>query len=78
MQGTTRSATIFGVFFGGFQVVKYGIRCTLNPGDATEIAIAAPVSLGVLMARPATRQALPYATMLIFMDAVNIFMRKTD
>jgi len=78
LQGTTRSATIFGVFFGGFHLLKYGLRVTLDPGEFSEIAMAAPVALGALFYKPANRQAMPYASMLILMDGVNIYMRKTD
>ena len=46
-----------------------------NPGEYTEIAIAAPVILGGMMTQPAFRPAMPYAAMLIFMDGLNIFMR---
>lgn len=82
-QGTTRSATVFGTFFCGFHVLKYGLRVsTLLPATSmseyTEIAVAAPVALGALMARPTTRAALPYGMMLIFMDTCNLYMRKTD
>jgi hypothetical protein len=78
MQGTTRSATMFGVFFSGFHILKYGLRCTVDPGEYAEIALAAPVALGVLAWKPTTRQAMPYASMLVLMDGVNIYMRSTD
>lgn len=78
MQGTTRSAALFGAFFGGFHVLKYGVRVASNPGDFTEIAVAAPITLGAMFTQPAMRPAMPYATMLIFMDAINIFMRNMD
>lgn len=77
MQGTTRSATVFGLFFGGFHIVKYGLRVTLEPGEFGEIALSAPVAMGALFAQPATRQAMPYGAMLIAMDTVNLYMRKT-
>jgi hypothetical protein len=32
VEGTTHSATLFGIFSGGFHVVKYGIRVALDPG----------------------------------------------
>ena len=51
MEGTTRSATTFGVFFGGFHVVKYGIHITLDPGEYTEVGLAGAVSLGALMTK---------------------------
>lgn len=78
LQGTTRSATLFGAFFGGFHVIKYGTRVMANPGEYTEIAIAAPVILGGMMTQPALRPAMPYLSMLIIMDGVNIFMRNMD
>lgn len=78
MQGTSRSAAIFGVFFGGFHVLKYGVRVARDPGEFAEIAIAAPVAMGALFARPTTRQAMPYGAMLVFMDTVNLYMRKSD
>jgi hypothetical protein len=78
MQGTTRSATIFGVFFGGFHVLKYGLRVAIDPGEIAEIAVAAPIAMAALVARPNTRQALPYGAMLVFMDSVNLYMRKAS
>ena len=78
IQGSTRSATLFGIFFGSFHVLKYGIRVTLDPGDYNEIFMASPVALGALFYKPAHRQAMPYASMLILMDGVNLYMRKTD
>lgn len=78
MQGTTRSAALFGAFFGGFHVVKYGVRVAADPGPFVEIAIAAPVILGGMMTQPAMRPAMPYASMLILMDGVNIIMRNMD
>ena len=78
VQGTTRSATVFGTFFAGYHVFKYGLRCTVNPGEYAEIFWAAPVGLGALYVRPTTRAALPYASMLIGMDLFNLYMRKTD
>lgn len=78
LQGTTRSAALFGAFFGGFHVLKYGVRVAANPGDFTEIAVAAPITLGVMMSQPAMRKAMPYASMLVFMDGINILMRNMD
>jgi hypothetical protein len=77
MQGTTRSATVFGVFFGAFHVIKYGIRVSLDPGDIPEIGMAGAASMGGLMYFPAYRASVPYAAMLVGMDGVNHFMRKT-
>jgi hypothetical protein len=75
MEGTTRSATMFGVFFGGFHVVKYGVRVAFDPGDYPEIGLAGAISLGGLMYNPNFRPAVPYATMLIFMDSFHLVMR---
>lgn len=51
MDGTTRSATLFGVFFGGFHVVKYGIHISLDPGEFTEVGLAGAISIGALMSK---------------------------
>mmetsp|Transcript_2056 Transcript_2056/g.3643 ORF Transcript_2056/g.3643 Transcript_2056/m.3643 type:complete len:191 (-) Transcript_2056:4-576(-) len=75
MEGTTRSATLFGVFFSGFHVVKYGLRVTVDPGDYSEIGLAGAISLGALMSKPNFRPAMPYASMLIIMDSVHLLMR---
>jgi len=75
MEGTTRSATMFGVFFGGFHCVKYGIRVVFDPGDYPEMGLAGAISLGGLMCKPNFRPAVPYATMLIFMDSFHLVMR---
>ena len=76
LQGMTRSATVFGVFFGSFHVVKYGLRVAAQPGEWGEIGIAGAVSLGTLMSRPALRPSMPYASMLVIMDGVHIVMRE--
>ena len=78
LQGTTRSATLFGVFFGGFHVVKYGLRVAVDPGEFSEIGLAGAVSMGALMSKPAFRPSMPYASMLIIMDGVHIVMREFD
>ena len=78
LQGTTRSATLFGVFFGGFHVVKYGLRVAVDPGEFSEIGLAGAVSMGALMSKPAFRPSIPYASMLIIMDGVHIVMREFD
>jgi hypothetical protein len=78
LQGTTRSATLFGVFFSGFHVAKYGLRVTIDPGDAAEIGLAGAASMAALLYQPAYRASMPYAAMLIFMDAFNVVMRKTQ
>jgi hypothetical protein len=76
LQGTTRSATMFGVFFGGFHVVRYGVRVAMDPGEWGEIGLAGAVSMGALMSQPAFRPSMPYASMLIIMDGVHIVMRE--
>jgi hypothetical protein len=76
LQGTTRSATMFGVFFGGFHVVRYGVRVAMDPGEWGEIGLAGAVSMGALMSQPAFRPSMPYASMLIVMDGVHIVMRE--
>lgn len=76
LQGTTRSATIFGVFFGGFHIVRYGIRIAVDPGEFTEIGLSAVISMSALMSRPAYRPSMPYASMLIIMDGVHVVMRQ--
>lgn len=76
MEGTTRSATIFGGFFGGFHCIKYGIRVAFDPGDFQEVALASAISMGGLMSKPNFRPAVPYATMLIFMDSFHLVMRE--
>jgi hypothetical protein len=78
MEGTTRSATLFGLFFSGFHVVKYGIRVTIDPGEYTEIAMAGGVSLGALLSKPSFRPAMPYASMLILMDSIHLVMRQFE
>ncbi|KAL3927062.1 MAG: hypothetical protein SGARI_005423, partial [Bacillariaceae sp.] len=78
MEGTTRSATLFGVFFGGFHCVKYGVRVALDPGDYSEIFMAGGISLGALMSQPKFRPAMPYASMLILMDSVHLIMRQFE
>jgi hypothetical protein len=78
MEGTTRSATLFGVFFGGFHCVKYGIRVALDPGEYSEIIMAGGISLGALMSKPSFRPAMPYASMLILMDSVHLVMRQFE
>jgi hypothetical protein len=79
LQGTSRSAFIFGSFFGGFHMAKYGLKVSLNePGDFAEIAMAAPLALGALAYNPTSRQAMPYAVMLVLMDMANVYMRQTN
>ena len=76
MQGTSRSAALFGAFFGGFHILRYGIRVAADPGEWGEIGIAGAASLGALVSQPKLRPSLPYASMLIFMDCVHIVMRQ--
>jgi hypothetical protein len=78
MEGTTRSATLFGVFFSGFHTVKYGIRVVLDPGEYSEIVLAGGISLGALISKPSFRPAMPYASMLILMDSIHLVMRQFD
>jgi hypothetical protein len=76
MQGTSRSAAMFGGFFGGFHVLRYGVRVAADPGEWGEIVLAGSVSLGALFSQPKFRASMPYASMLIFMDCVHIVMRQ--
>jgi hypothetical protein len=78
IQGTTRSAALFGSFFGAYHIVRYAIRVTFNPGEIGEISMASPIALASLWAYPPTRHALPYGAMLIAMDGVNLAMRKPN
>eukprot|EP00522_Entomoneis_paludosa_P017138 CAMPEP_0172441998 /NCGR_PEP_ID=MMETSP1065-20121228/2481_1 /TAXON_ID=265537 /ORGANISM="Amphiprora paludosa, Strain CCMP125" /LENGTH=205 /DNA_ID=CAMNT_0013191641 /DNA_START=194 /DNA_END=811 /DNA_ORIENTATION=- len=77
-EGTTRNATLFGVFFAGFHVFKYGLRVVSNDelGPYSETAIAAPVSVGILAYNPAWRPAVPYGCMLIGMDMFQNYMKR--
>lgn len=75
LQGATRSATVFGLFFGGFHMIKYGVHITADPGPFVEVSAAAAVSLGALVARPNLRSSIPYGMMLIVMDSVHVLMR---
>ncbi len=76
MQGTTRSGIIFGAFFSGFHCLKYGIRVAADPGLVYEAVGASVISLGALVAKPATRPSIPYAAMLIGMDCFSIYMKE--
>jgi len=75
-QGVTRSATVFGLFFSGFQVLKYGVRVAADPGEFLEIGVASAGALGALMIRPEYRMFMPYGFMLIGMDSFNVVMKK--
>jgi hypothetical protein len=70
--------SVFGAFFGGFHVIKYGLRVTVDPGEAGEIAISGAISMGALMAKPSFRPFMPYGSMLIIMDIAHIAMREWD
>ena len=76
LQGTSRSAAVFGGFFGGFQVVKYGVRVVADPGEVPEILLAGAVSMGALASRPNLRPSMPYAAMLVGMDGLQMVMRE--
>lgn len=77
LQGTTRSATLFGSFFGCYHTIRYGVRVTINPSsEYSEIALASPIALGVLWSYKPTRHAFPYGAMLVIMDGVSLYMRK--
>lgn len=78
-QGTTRSAWQFGTFFAGYHVLKYGVRIVGNePGDAAEMGVASFVSAGTLLSRASWRPLLPYACMLMGMDAVHVVMQSSS
>jgi hypothetical protein len=76
LQGTSRAGFMFGGFFGGFHMTKYGIHVLADPGDYAEIALAGSLSMGVMALRPITRASLPYAAMLIAMDTFHIYFNK--
>jgi hypothetical protein len=78
MEGTTRSATLFGVFFGSFHCVKYGICVALDPDEYSEIIMAGGISLGALMSKPSFCPSMTYASMLILMDSVHLVMRQFE
>jgi len=78
MQGVTRSGSVFGVFFGGYHICKYGLRVTADPGEAGEIVVGGAVSMAALMAKPSFRPFMPYGSMLIVMDVVHIVMHQME
>lgn len=79
MESTRRSATLFGLFFTGFQVGKYAIRVAGNdPGDVAEIVGSGAVTLGTLFSQPKWRAAVPYAIMLMAMDSFQAYTRHTN
>lgn len=75
-QGTYRSGMFFGAFFTVFHTFKYGTRILVDPGDVGEISVASLAALGGLMAKREWRVSMPYATMLVAMDAFHVFMRE--
>lgn len=77
LQGTSRAGFIFGGFFGGFHLTKYGIRVVADPGEYAEIALAGSLSMGVMAMKPITRASIPYAAMLIAMDTFHIYFNKS-
>ena len=74
LQGTSRAGIMFGGFFGGFHVAKYGIRVIADPGDYSEITLAGAISMGAMAVKPTTRASMPYAGMLIAMDVFHTYM----
>mmetsp|Transcript_4228 Transcript_4228/g.6189 ORF Transcript_4228/g.6189 Transcript_4228/m.6189 type:complete len:226 (+) Transcript_4228:119-796(+) len=78
LEGTTRAGATFGVFFAGFHSLKYGIRVAADPGMWWEMAGAGAVGIGAMMSRPTTRASVPYAGMLIGMDAFSNYMKETQ
>jgi hypothetical protein len=79
MESTRRSATLFGLFFTGFQVGKYAIRVAGDdPGDVAEIVGSGAVTLGTLFSQPKWRAAVPYAIMLMAMDSFQAYTRHTN
>lgn len=76
LQGTSRAGFIFGGFFGGFHMTKYGIRVLADPGDYAEIAVAGSLSMGLMAYKPVTRASIPYAAMLIAMDTFHTYFNK--
>jgi len=78
MQGTTRAAGVFGVFFAGFHSLKYGIKVAADPGIVWETIGASAVGIGALSIKPAMRANIPYAGMLIGMDIFSNYMRETQ
>ena len=78
MQGTSRAGATFGLFFGGFHALKYGIRVAADPGMVWEMVGAGALSMGAMVSKPAMRVNIPYAGMLIGMDAFSTYMRETE
>lgn len=78
LEGTTRAGATFGVFFAGFHSLKYGIRVAADPGMWWEMAGAGAIGIGAMMSKPTTRASVPYAGMLIGMDAFSNYMKETQ
>jgi hypothetical protein len=78
VQGTTRAGATFGMFFAGFHGLKYGLRVVADPGIWWEMAGAGVLSVGAMSSRPGMRANIPYAGMLIGMDAFSNYMKETD
>lgn len=72
------SDSFFGICFLWRYQVKYGIRVAADPGNTAEIGLASVITMGGMLAKPALRPSMPYAGMLITMDAVSIFLREMD
>jgi hypothetical protein len=75
-QGTYRSGMFFGAFFSVFHTAKYATRILVDPGDAGEIGVGSLAALGGVMAKREWRVSMPYAVMLVGMDAFHVFMRE--
>jgi hypothetical protein len=75
-QGTYRSGMFFGAFFSVFHTVKYATRVLVDPGDAGEISVGSLAALGGVMAKREWRASMPYAVMLVAMDAFHVFMKE--
>ena len=78
LQGTTRAGATFGAFFAGFHALKYGIRVATDPGMVWEMVGAGALSIGAMATKPAMRVNIPYAGMLIGMDAFSTYMKETE
>ena len=76
LQGTSRAGMMFGGFFGGFHLTKYGVRVIGDPGDYSEIFLAGALSMGAMAVKPITRASMPYAGMLIAMDVFHTYMNE--
>lgn len=75
-QGTYRSGMFFGAFFSVFHTVKYATRVLVDPGNVGEIGVGSLAALGGVMAKREWRVSMPYAVMLVGMDAFHVFMRE--